>query len=54
MGLALDMSGRVVLVTGGGRGIGRGIASVFLDAGADVVICGRSEPASLPSRPTDP
>ncbi|MGH9185115.1 MAG: SDR family NAD(P)-dependent oxidoreductase, partial [Acidimicrobiales bacterium] len=40
----LDFSGRVVLVTGGTRGIGRGIASRFLEAGADVVVCGRTEP----------
>jgi NAD(P)-dependent dehydrogenase (short-subunit alcohol dehydrogenase family) len=46
---ALDMSGRVVIVTGGGRGVGRGIASRFLEAGAAVVICGRNEPDELPS-----
>ena len=45
----LDFTGRGVLVTGGGRGVGRGIAIAFLDAGADVVICGRKEPESLPS-----
>lgn len=44
----LDFSGRVVLVTGGGKGIGRGIARSFLEAGAEVVICGRSQPETLP------
>ncbi len=38
----LDFSGRTVVVTGGAKGIGRGIAEGFLDAGADVVVCGRS------------
>ncbi len=46
---ALDMSGRVVIVTGGGRGVGRGIATRFLEAGAEVVICGRKEPEELPA-----
>lgn len=40
----VDMSGKVVIVTGGGRGVGRGITRRFLEAGADVVICGRNEP----------
>lgn len=45
----LDFSGKVVIVTGGCRGVGRGIAERFLAAGADVVICCRNEPESLPS-----
>ena len=46
---ALDFNGKVALVTGGGKGVGKGITECFLAAGADVVICGRSEPETLPS-----
>jgi NAD(P)-dependent dehydrogenase (short-subunit alcohol dehydrogenase family) len=42
------MAGKAVLVTGGGRGVGRGITTRFLEAGANVVICGRNEPEDLP------
>ena len=38
-----------MLVTGGTRGVGLGIARAFLGAGADVVVCGRTEPADLPA-----
>ncbi len=44
----LDFSGRAVIVTGGSRGVGRGIAERFLAAGADVLVCGRNEPESTP------
>ena len=35
------MDGERILVTGGGTGIGRELASAFLSLGADVYICGR-------------
>jgi NAD(P)-dependent dehydrogenase (short-subunit alcohol dehydrogenase family) len=42
----LDFTGRVVVVTGGTRGVGLGISRAFLSAGATVVVCGRHEPAT--------
>jgi len=47
--VALGLQDRVVVVTGGSRGVGRGIAQRFLEAGAQVVICGRNQPETLPS-----
>ncbi|MDX1871783.1 3-oxoacyl-ACP reductase FabG [Mycolicibacterium sp. 120266] len=37
-----DLQSRSVLVTGGSKGIGRGIATVFARAGADVAVAARS------------
>ena len=47
MSVSFDMAGRVVVVTGGARGVGDGIVTVFLEAGAHVEICGRTVPERL-------
>lgn len=44
----IEYAGRAVVVTGGTRGIGAAIAQAFLAAGADVLVCGRREPAGGP------
>jgi len=37
----IDMSGKVVLVTGGSRGLGRSMCLGFAEAGADVIVASR-------------
>jgi len=41
----IEMSGKIVIVTGGASGTGAGIVQGFLDAGAKVAICDRPEMA---------
>ena len=41
--MQIDLSGRTVVVTGGSSGIGLEVAKLFLEAGANVSICGRDK-----------
>jgi citronellol/citronellal dehydrogenase len=43
----MKLSGRVAIVTGSRRGMGKAFALGFAQAGADVVICGRSDDETL-------
>lgn len=36
-----DLTGRIALITGGSKGIGKAVARTFAEAGADIAICSR-------------
>ncbi|MFE1596455.1 SDR family oxidoreductase [Nocardia sp. NPDC058705] len=56
MAVEIDLSGQIVLVTGGVRGVGAGISRAFLAAGATVLTCARrpaDEPIAVGDRSTE-
>ena len=42
-GTLFDLTGRVALVTGGSKGLGKAMARAFAEAGADILISSRHE-----------
>ncbi|MBC2666329.1 2-dehydro-3-deoxy-D-gluconate 5-dehydrogenase KduD [Novosphingobium flavum] len=50
MAISFDLAGKCALVTGANTGIGQAIAVALAEAGADVALAGRSEPAETVER----
>lgn len=43
----MNFKNKTIIITGGSRGIGRGISQNFHDLGANVIICGRKAPEQI-------
>ena len=41
--MQFNLNGKVALVTGGGRGIGKNVSLMLAQNGADVALCGRTQ-----------
>jgi len=50
----MDIAGNTVLITGGATGIGYAIAESFLEAGNEIIICGRREERLLEAQKKHP
>lgn len=50
----MNISGNTILITGGATGIGYAMAESFLDAGNEVIICGRREERLLKAQEKHP
>ena len=50
----MKISGNTVLITGGATGIGYALAEAFLNAGNEVIICGRREKRLLEAQKNHP
>lgn len=48
----IRLDGKVIIITGGGRGIGFGLSTAFVKAGAKIVITGRTESTLLSAKET--
>jgi NAD(P)-dependent dehydrogenase (short-subunit alcohol dehydrogenase family) len=54
MPVEFDVTGKVAFITGAGRGIGKGIAQVLAEAGADVALNALTPNTSREPRPRLP
>ena len=50
----MEISGNTVLITGGATGIGYAMAKFFLEAGNEVIICGRRKERLLEAQKKHP